>query len=166
MNPLSIALDQMQASRAYTLKLLDDTPAELWFCRPAEGVTHLAWQVGHLAVAQFRLGLVRLRGPREEDGKLLPEAYVERFAIRSVPSATADDHPSREELLTVLERVNEQVMREAPTLPESQWDQSAGTPHPEFHTKLGALFWCSRHEMLHAGQIGLLRRLLGCEPRW
>ena len=31
-------------------------------------------------------------------------------------------------------------------------------------TKLGALFFCSVHEMMHAGQIGLLRRLLGKSP--
>ena len=33
-------------------------------------------------------------------------------------------------------------------------------------TKLRALLWCARHEMLHAGQIGLLRRHLGYPPMW
>jgi len=28
-------------------------------------------------------------------------------------------------------------------------------------TKLWSLLWCAQHEMVHAGQIGLLRRLLG-----
>jgi len=166
MTPLSIAMDQIRASRAYSLRLLDDTPAELWFRRPTEGVTHLAWQVGHLAMAQFRLGLVRLRGSRPEDAELLPPSYLDLFGIKSVPALTPVGHPTREELLTTLERVHRQVMLEAPELPESQWNDPAGNPHPEFDTKLGALYWCSRHEMLHAGQIGLLRRLLGCQPRW
>jgi hypothetical protein len=29
---------------------------------------------------------------------------------------------------------------------------------------MGSVFVCSAHEMLHAGQIGLLRRLLGKPP--
>ena len=31
-------------------------------------------------------------------------------------------------------------------------------------TKLGSIFFCSAHEMLHSGQIGLIRRLLGRPP--
>ena len=31
-------------------------------------------------------------------------------------------------------------------------------------TRLGSLLFCSHHEMLHAGQLGLIRRLLGKQP--
>ncbi len=45
---------------------------------------------------------------------------------------------------------------------DKQLDDTAPPPaHPAFTTKLGALLYCARHEALHAGQIGLLRRLLG-----
>jgi hypothetical protein len=33
-------------------------------------------------------------------------------------------------------------------------------------TKLECLHWCSHHEAVHAGQIGLIRRLLGYPPIW
>jgi hypothetical protein len=33
-------------------------------------------------------------------------------------------------------------------------------------TVIEALFWCSRHESVHAGQIALLRRLHGLSPQW
>ena len=36
--------------------------------------------------------------------------------------------------------------------------------YTESPTKFGALQHCSMQEMLHAGQIGLLRRLLGMTP--
>jgi len=29
-----------------------------------------------------------------------------------------------------------------------------------------ALFWCAHHEMIHAGQVALRRRLLGQPPLW
>jgi len=37
-------------------------------------------------------------------------------------------------------------------------------PYAVHANKLGGLIFCSHHEMLHAGQIGLLRRLLGKQP--
>ena len=41
-----------------------------------------------------------------------------------------------------------------------------GKPHSLFETKMGALYWSARHEMLHAGQIGLLKRLVGIPAAW
>jgi uncharacterized damage-inducible protein DinB len=45
-------------------------------------------------------------------------------------------------------------------------DQPVPHPHPFATTKLKALLWCAHHEMLHAGQIGLLRHHLGYPPMW
>jgi hypothetical protein len=53
-----------------------------------------------------------------------------------------------------------------PGLAEAELDQTVPHPHPFATTKLLALLWCAHHEMLHAGQIGLLRRLLGYPPIW
>ena len=39
--------------------------------------------------------------------------------------------------------------------------QAVPYPHQFATTKLRALLWCAQHEMLHAGQIGMLRRYLG-----
>ena len=45
-------------------------------------------------------------------------------------------------------------------------NQPVPHPHPFATTKLLALLWCAHHEMLHGGQIGLLRRHLGYPPMW
>jgi uncharacterized damage-inducible protein DinB len=60
--------------------------------------------------------------------------------------------------------VHEQVLRELSALNEDELDHPVPHPHPFAKTKLTALLWCSHHEMLHAGQIGLLRRQLGHPP--
>jgi hypothetical protein len=57
-------------------------------------------------------------------------------------------------------------LRELAGLDEAELDQAVPHPHPFAKTKLLALHWCAQHEMLHAGQIGLLRRLLGSPPLW
>jgi uncharacterized damage-inducible protein DinB len=48
---------------------------------------------------------------------------------------------------------------------DEQLDVPVDPPHPVFNTKLEAIGWCSNHELLHTGQIALLRRLMGKPPR-
>ena len=65
MSRISEVLDRIKGVRKYTLSLVDAVPESQWFRQPAEGVTHVAWQVGHLAMAQYRLALGR--GPRPDE---------------------------------------------------------------------------------------------------
>ena len=56
MSRLQLAIEQIVFARTYTLELLDQTPTAEWFRLPAGGVSHVAWQVGHLASAEYRTG--------------------------------------------------------------------------------------------------------------
>jgi hypothetical protein len=165
MSRLAAARDQIVFARNYTLWLLDSTDPVEWFRQPTEGITHIAWQVGHLAMAEYRLALVRIRGQRPEDAELISEDFVKRFGP-SPPDPDPARNPSPAEIRAVLDRVHRQALHELQGLSEEELDQPTAKPHPKFTTKLGSLFWCGQHEMLHAGQIGLLRRLLGHAPLW
>lgn len=161
MNELNIAFNQIKAAREYTLTLLDDLAPEDWYRQPAEGVTHIAWQVGHLAMAQFRLCLERLRDLQPEDRDLISKQFLRAHSKGSTPAANSTDAIAPEELRATLDNVFEQVLREVPIYAGDDLNKPLVNPHPIFTTKLEALYFCSKHEMLHAGQIGLLRRLLG-----
>ena len=166
MTPLQIAIERIQFSRKYTDRLLADLPTADWFRMPAEGITHIAWQVGHLAVAQYRLALVRLRGELPTDQSLMPTGFVEQFGKGSVAAPDPTQNPTIEEIRMVFENVHAQVLHEAPHFSESLLAETSLPRHSMFETKLGALAWCGNHEMVHAGQIALLRRLLGHNPLW
>ena len=43
----------------------------------------------------------------------------------------------------------------------AELDWPAEPPHPRFKTKLGAIEYSPFHEYVHAGQIAMLRRLMG-----
>lgn len=133
---------------------------------PAEGVTHVAWQVGHLAMAEYRMALDRIRGERTEDAKFISPAFLQLFGKGSVPDCDLNKYPSPDDLLATLDRVHRQMREEVSNLPESEWHQPMVKPHLLVKTKIGGLYWCAQHEMMHAGQIGLLRRLLGQAPLW
>jgi hypothetical protein len=163
---LQLALDQLVFARNYTLELLDQTPAAEWFRQPPAGVSHIGWQVGHLTYAQYRMALWRIRGPRPQDADLIPPAYLHLFGPESVPDADPAKYPSQADLRAVLDRVHGHALGELRGLDEGELDQPVPHPHPYAKTKLLALLWCAHHEMVHAGQIGLLRRQLGYPPLW
>jgi uncharacterized damage-inducible protein DinB len=161
---LELPLQQIKDARKYTLSLLEDLEPGDWFRMPSEGVTHIGWQVGHMAMAQFRLCLERLRNLQPGDWDLISKDDLRRFAKGTTPEDNASAYPGPEEIRAMLDRVFDAVVREVPQYEGDDLDTPLVNPHPIFKTKLEALYFCSKHEMLHAGQIGLLRRLMGKPP--
>lgn len=169
MTRLEQALVQLQLARTYSLDLLKDIPEKDWFWMPSPGVTHVAWQAGHLATAQYHLALARIRGNRPEDRDLFPlDNFVELFGRSSQPMEDTGQYPRPAVLLATLEKISAQAAKELPTLTDGKLDEptNLAKPHRIVTTKLSSLLWCAHHEFTHAGQIGLLRRLLGATPRW
>lgn len=162
---VEIARRQIQFARDYTLSLIEDVDDSLWYFRPHDSVTHVAWQVGHLAMAEYGLCLFRIRGRTSADSELMSSAFRKKFMRGTTPVETAENNPSPEEIRDVLQRVHERAMRELAVYDDAQLQDPIDEPYAVFNTKLGALLFCSKHEMLHAGQIGLLRRFLGKSPR-
>ena len=165
---LDCAIGQIVFARNYTQRLLDQTDLAEWFRQPTEGITHIAWQVGHLAMAEYRLALERIRGRLPGDEQLISDEFLALFGRDSTPEIPADSsrYPSAEQIRVVFDHVHEQTMRELPETDPATLSEPPTKPHLLAHTKLASLLWCAQHEMVHAGQIGLLRRLLGHKPLW
>ncbi len=166
MSRVSTALTNIVFARKYTLRFLDGLPAADWYRMPAHGVTHIGWQLGHLAFSQYRLALERIRGPHPDDADLLTTSFLESFGRDSVPDPDATNCPPPEEVRTGFDRIHERVLAELPSVADEALDEPPAAPHMLCKTKLECLHWCSHHEAVHAGQIGLIRRLLGYPPIW
>ena len=166
MSQLDLAVQQLEFARGYTLRLLESVSDDEWFRQPHEGVTHIAWQIGHLTMADYRLGMERLRGARPEDEVLIPQRVLSLFRGATMPDPNPAKYPSPQELRGYLKRVRAQMLAEVRHLPEEEWSKPLLQTHPIAKTKLESLFWCGHHELVHAGQVGLLRRLLGHQPLW
>src|SRR6476619_2482315 len=91
---LQLAIEQIKFARGYTLTLLADISGEDWFRVPAGVPTHLAWQVGHLAMAEYGLCLFRQRGRKSEDLELMPSKFRKQFSRGSIPDPEAANHAS------------------------------------------------------------------------
>ena len=161
---LEFPLQQIRTAREYTLSLLEDLEPAEWFQMSAPPVSHIAWQVGHIAMAQFRLCLERLRNLQPGDWDLISKDFLRVFAKGTTPSEAESDYPAADEIRNTLDRVYAAVLQEIPNYGGDDLDTPLRNPHPIFKTKREALLFSANHEMLHAGQIGLLRRLIGRSP--
>jgi hypothetical protein len=163
---LPALIDALVFARGYTVELLDTIPPADWFTVPAGCPSHVAWQVGHLSLSEARIILQRIcNRPTGDAG--LPDSYVTLFGRLSVAETDPADYPSAAEIRAVFDRVHEAGLRALKEVSDNDLDSIAsGPPHRLCRTKAEFLRWMGHHEMLHTGQIGLIRRMLGHKPMW
>jgi hypothetical protein len=158
---IQAAVDRMEMARSRVKDFTSDLKSDEWFWSPAEFTTHIAWQIGHLAVSEYNLCLRRVRGRTKEDETLIPDSFIEYFKLGSQPVAGSVNYPPIAEIVRVFDAVHAQAMKELSALSDEDLDVPVEQPHPIFKTKLGSVDYASGHEYVHNGQIGLLRRLMG-----
>ncbi|MCC9606018.1 DinB family protein [Blastopirellula sp. JC732] len=142
---------------------LDDVDKADWFRMPGD-VTHVAWQVGHITIAAYGIGLRMQRGASPADAELGLANYKELFGQGSTPSADASKYPSAETLHANLKKVFAQVEKEMAEYKLSELDDALDPGHPLFKTRFAAMSFLPAHNFMHYGQVSLLRRLFGAAP--
>ena len=161
---LQLAIEQIRFARGYTKQLLADVQEDEWFAIPKGGVSHFAWQMGHLAMAQYALTMLRIRGKEPADAEFISKDFMRAFMKGTTPQPDAAAYPAVTEIQRTFEVVYERALGELSECSEATLSESLPAPFAVEGTKLGSVLFCSHHEMLHAGQIGLIRRLLGRVP--
>lgn len=162
---LATAMRRIEFARNYLMTLLEDLSDDDWFWTPDSFPTHIAWQVGHIAMSEYGLTLFQQRGRnRDVDAELMSGKFRKLFMRGTTPLMDRQAHPQPEEILDVLNRVHEQMRIEVPSFDGPALDEPLGPPTSAYGTRYGALLFAGDHEMIHAGQIGMLRRLMGKTP--
>lgn len=161
---IEIARQQIVSARAYVRTLLVGLEDDDWYRIPPGGVSNVAWQIGHLTMAQFMLTLFRLRGKTDADEAMVPKAFLKRFLKGTQPNPDAAANLPLSDVRRTFDAVYDRLMLELPDYPDADLDAAVGEPYVAFPSRFGSLLFCAHHEMLHAGQIGMLRRLLGKPP--
>jgi hypothetical protein len=158
------ALDQIDFVRRYTRERAESAPLADWFTIPPGGVSHIAWQVGHIAISQYRLCLERLRPRTAADETLLADRFLKTFARESLPEPETGF--SAAEIRATFDRAHVRVMEELPSYPDADLDLAPLRPHPLFATRIAGLRYAPLHEMIQCGQLAMTRRMLGHQPMW
>jgi hypothetical protein len=158
------ALAQLDFARRYTLDLLNATPHDRWYEMTPATPTHIAWQVGHLAVSQYGLLMFRQRGRAPADLDLVPGPFRKAFGRGTQPQPFDDSSESPTDLLARLQKIHEQAYAELSAADPEPLLDPIDMPFAVYPNKLGAILFSPLHEQVHSGQIGLIRRGLGLPP--
>jgi len=154
---------QLDDTRDWTLKLIADLKGDDWTFQPAPGMAHSLWLCGHLACSESLLVFVRCLGKPA----LVESAFADHFAIGGAVKSTKEhNYPSIETVLSTMRLVQAETVKAIremsdALLAEPAFAGDGKSPHPHYRDKAGAVAHCSRHEAFHAGQIAMIRRLLG-----
>jgi hypothetical protein len=161
--------EQNRLTREQTIKILSETPHEIWYETPDVFQSNIAWQVGHLIVSQYYHAIAVITGPNLALFDDVP--LKDYFPIYSMftTSVINDLKPSPDKLLMELDLVDKYADKQLDTLSDRDLDkplEPTRFPHPIAKTKYEALTWNFKHEMWHLGQISTLKRILGNPTTW
>lgn len=161
--------EQNFLTRGQTLKILGETPEELWYETPKIIESNIAWQVGHLIVSQYYHSVaVITRENRELFSKVPLKDYFPIYSMFT-KSTINELKPEPRQLLHELRLINDYANTQIDGLVDSDLDkplEPTRFPHPIAETKYEALTWNFRHEMWHLGQISTLKRIIGYPTKW
>lgn len=163
---VAVARDKMRVVRRMTGSFLDGLTPDQWFWTPGEGLTFIAWQVAHLAFAEYGLLMKRQRGARPEDAQLISESFIKRYGRGSIPNPDPAANDPIDAICEAFDAIHAQAQEELLGYTDAELDVPIEGTHPMFSTKLTALEFAPIHEAMHVGQIILLRRLMGLPASW
>jgi len=167
MNLNEFAVGALENARWMTTQVIDGLTDEEMMFQPKPGLNHPLWLLGHIAESENGVILSFCKGEN-----LLPKGWHETFGIGSKPVADATAYPSRDEILGHMAKTHAAALDYVRSLSADDLDRRPpGIDRlPEraqalFATIGRCIFGHVTHESSHAGQITMLRRLLGKAPR-
>jgi hypothetical protein len=152
-----LALDRLSWSRGFLNALLADMKDDQLLARAAGCGNHAVWIMGHMATVDDNVVSSMTGQP-----KRLPESFGALFGMGSKPTERAADYPSRRELTDAMAATRERLKEWVAALD----DTSAFEPTPERMRRFAPNrvmlgITVPSHEMLHAGQLTVIRAALG-----
>lgn len=153
------AIKSVFKSNFYVLNqyISDLSDAEM-LIRPVPGANHAAWQVGHLITAEINLlSSVPGGSPLE-----LPSGFAERHGKETAAVEPPKNFLTKAEYLSVFKKVREQTLAKLDKLPDADLDKPNSGRLAQFAPTIGDLFLLTaNHQLMHGGQLAVLRRKLG-----
>lgn len=135
-------------------KVTAAVPTELWLSRPGDSSNHLTWITGHVVLHRGRIS------------KLLGTNWSAPWESLFVRGATLEEdtkYPSPTELQRAWKDVSENLATSLANVSPETLSKPVNNPSPSLDGTVGGLvaFLCF-HETYHVGQMGFLKKMLGC----
>ena len=158
MNAKDVLRSSFGRSQMVTTMLIADLSDADIMQRPATGANHIAWQLGHLASSLNYFG----DAIKPESMPPLPEGFADQHSKETASNDDPAAFLKKDEYVRLLDQQRAAMLSLLDTLQDD--DLVAGAPEdmrnfaPQVVDMVGL---AAEHEMMHSGQISVLRRKLG-----
>jgi len=152
------AAQELLGTSRYVLSayLGDMTDQDILVC-PVEGAHHAAWQLGHLLLNEHRM----VEAVRPGYGGALPPDF-ERVHGKERALNDRDGYLPVAEYRKLMTIQRERTLALLSDLPPTEFDRPAPDFMRGYAKYISSVFLSiASHELMHAGQIAVVRRLLG-----
>ncbi len=160
MDAKQFIIEQMEMVRGMLREWVADITQEQMSTRAVDGGVHLAWILSHLAWSEagtVNKFIREIENPLRHLGK--------SCGMHSTVLDEAGAYPSKAEALATLEKVRADTLKFLDTLSPADLDKPVEKGPAEFKTWGSIFALIGAHEAHHNGQISVIWRRLGHEPK-
>jgi hypothetical protein len=148
----------MDTSLFVVNKYLSDLGDADLLVRPAQGVNHIAWQLGHLIESERSL----VESVCPGSSPALPEGFAAQHAKETAGVDDPKKFLSKQQYLDLFAKQRAATLAALAKLSDADLDRPGPERMRDFCPTVGSLFCLvANHPMMHAGQLAVVRRVQG-----
>ena len=171
MSKINFLKDQMIESRNFINRLISEIPQDLWYIIPDNTDSNLAWQIGHIMMAQNFHAITVITGRNEKVNELIPVVQYNKIfnGMGTLHRSVEKDLIPTVQLKEQFDTVHKICIDNLDDLSDDILDNKLEPipfKHPVANVKYEALSWCFKHEMWHAAEMEAIKRDLGHPIKW
>ena len=156
----AIKLNLNMSSMICNSYLSDLSDADL-LVRAVPGSNHIAWQLGHLLVAEREILELAFPGSMPA----LPAGFADRYTSDTSKLDSASAFHTKDEYLKLAGQLREATIKVLDRISDADLDQPPPEKYKEWLKSIGDLISMQGgHWLMHGGQWALVRRKLGKKP--
>lgn len=158
MNVKDVLRSSFARSQMVTSMLVADLTDSEIMQRPVPEANHIAWQLGHL------VGSLAFFGEAIRPGSMppLPTGFSEQHDKANAGNDDPAAFLTKDEYVRLLDQQRAAMLALLDTLEESDFTADSPEPLRDYApTVIDMIGLSAEHEMMHSGQISVLRRKLG-----
>jgi len=151
-------ISNLHSARYVITRYLEDLHSEDLLVRPHPDAHHVAWQLGHLVLSECQM----VRAVRPGSGYDLPVDFIAKHDKANAAKSQLADFCAKDHYLSLMEAVRAATLKALGEIPQEQLSNPGPESMRGYAPKVGSVFLAiANHEMMHSGQIAVVRRVLG-----
>ena len=140
-------------------KYLADLSDADMLVRPVPNANHIAWQLGHLIASEATSFQTKFPGTTPH---ALPAGFVEQHKKEMSTATTATGFLKKDEYVNLYKNVRAVTMAALDKMPDADLGKDPEMGWGDMVPTFASVFaMIANHDMMHAGQFTVVRRMLG-----